>query len=194
MRDVRPWTYATLFGTLWGALEATLGTAVYLGRVPFRGTLMGIAGLLCLICLRRLQPRPGVCLLAGAVAIFLKIFTLGGFYPGPIIGVAVQALMVEIAMTGLGGGAVAAAVGGFATLVTNPLQKLGMTWLVAGPEAVSASFDLLEDSAAALGFAGVRAVVLFWSVVVATGMAGAIGGLWAWWVSGRVAQRVGAHE
>ena len=70
MRDVRPWTYAALFGTLWGALEATLGTAVHLGKLPFRGAIMGLVGLLCLVCLRRLQPRPGVCLLAGVVAIF----------------------------------------------------------------------------------------------------------------------------
>jgi hypothetical protein len=191
VRDVRPWTYAALFGTLWGAMEATLGTAVYLGKVPLRGTLMGIAGLLCLVCLRRLQPRPGVCLVAGAVAIFLKIFTLGGFYPGPVVGIAVQALAVEAAMTGLGGGAVGAAVGGFVTLATNPLQKLGMTWLVAGREAVSASFRLLEESAAALGLPAVRAVVLFWTVVALTGFAGAAGGLWAWWVAGRVARRLG---
>ncbi len=194
MKDVRPWTYAALFGTLWGALEATLGTAVYLGKVPLRGALMGVVGLLCLVCLRRLQPRPGVCLLAGAVAVFLKIFTLGGFYPGPIIGIAVQALMVEVAMTGLGGGAIGAAVGGFLTLATNPLQRIGMTWLVAGRGAVSASFQLLEESAAAIGLPGVRAVVLFWSLVVATGMIGAVGGLWSWWVAGRVAHRVGALE
>ena len=194
MRDVRPWTYAALFGTLWGALEATLGTAVYLGKVPFRGTLMGVAGLLCLVCLRRLQPRPGVCLLAGAVAVFLKVFTLGGLYPGPIIGIAVQSLVVEVAMTGLGSGAVGAAVGGFVTLATNPLQKLGMTWLVAGRDAVLASLRLLEESAAALGMPGVRAVVLFWLLVVATGMVGAVGGLWAWWVAGKVAQRIGTVE
>jgi hypothetical protein len=191
VRDVRPWTYAALFGTLWGALEATLGTAVYLGKVPLRGTLMGVVGLLCLVCLRRLQPRPGVCLLAGAVAVFLKIFTLGGFYPGPVIGIAVQALVVEAAMTGLGGGAVGAAVGGFVTLATNPLQKLGMTWLVAGRDAVAASFRLLEESAAALGLPAVQAVALFWTVVVLTGVAGAAGGLWSWWVAGRVERRLG---
>ena len=194
MRDVRPWTYATLFGTLWGALEATLGTAVYLGRLPFRGTLMGVVGLLCLVCLRRLQPRPGVCLLAGVVAIFLKIFTLGGMYPGPIIGIAVQALAVELAMTGLGGGAFGAVVGGFVTLATNPLQKLGMTWLVAGGDAVSASMRLLEESADSLGISGMRAVSVVWMVVVATGMVGAAGGLWSWWVAGRVARRVGVGE
>lgn len=194
MKDVRPWTYAALFGTLWGALEATVGTAVYLGKVPLRGTLMGIIGLLCLVCLRRLQPRPGVCLLAGAVAVFLKIFTLGGLYPGPIIGIAVQALAVEAAMTGLGGGAFGAAVGGFVTLATNPVQKLAMTWVVAGGEAVSASLDLLEESMAGLGFSEVNPIFIFWMLVFATGIIGAVGGLWAWWVAGRVADRIGAAE
>ena len=89
MKDVRPWTYAALFGTLWGALEATVGTAVYLGKVPLRGTLMGVIGLLCLVCLRRLQPRPGVCLLAGVGAGGRKRGSLGGLYPGPSIGIAV---------------------------------------------------------------------------------------------------------
>jgi hypothetical protein len=191
VRDVRPWTYAALFGTLWGALEATLGTAVHLGKFPLRGTLMGIVGLVCLVCLRRLQPKPGVCLLAGAVAVFLKIFTLGGLFPGPIVGIAVQAVAVEAAMTGLGGGAVGAAVGGFVTLATNPLQKLATTWIVAGREAVDASLRLLARSAEALGLPEVRAVAIFWLVVVATGVVGALGGLWAWWVAGRVVRRLG---
>jgi hypothetical protein len=193
VKDVRPWTYAALFGTLWGALEATLGTAVYLGRVPFRGTLMGLAGLMCLVCLRRLQPRPGVCLVAGAVAVFLKVFTLGGFYPGPVIGIAVQALAVEAAMTGLGAGAAGAAVGGFVTLATNPLQKLGMIWIVTGPEAVRASLRLIEETAAALGLPALEATVLFAWLVVLTGVVGALGGLWSWWVAGKVVERVGGR-
>lgn len=192
MKDVRPWTYAALFGALWGALEASVGTAVYLGKVPMRGTLMGLLGLLCLICLRRLQPRPGVCLLAGVVAIFLKVFTLGGLYPGPVIGIAVQALAVEVAMTASGGRAIGAAVGGALTLATNPLQKLAMTWLVSGTEAMRAYFELLEASVARVGVEGVRPAVVVGAVVAATAVIGAAGGLWAWWVAGRVARRLGA--
>lgn len=191
MRDVRPWTYAALFGTLWGALEATLGTAVYLGKLPLRGTIMGLVGLLCLVCLRRLQPRPGVCLLAGVVAVFLKVFTLGGFYPGPIIGIAVQALALEIAMTGSGGRPIGAAVGGFIALATNPLQRLGMIWVVTGSEAVGAYLRLLEEAAAGLGLGGLRPAVIIGTIVVATGLVGAAGGLWAWWVAGRVMRRLG---
>lgn len=191
MTDVRPWTYAALFGALWGAMEATIGTAVHLGKLPMRGTLMGLLGLLCLICLRRLQNRPGVCLLAGLVAVFLKIFTLGGLFPGPLVGITVQALAVELAMTATGGRAVGAAVGGALTLATNPLQKLATTWVVLGGDGLRAYFELLEAAAAALGLDGLRPLVLVGAVVAWSAVVGTAGGLWAYWVAGRVARRLG---
>ena len=191
MTDVRPWTYAALFGALWGALEATLGTAIHLGKLPMRGTIMGLLGLLCLICLRRLQNRPGVCLLAGLVAVFLKIFTLGGLFPGPLIGITVQALAVEVAMTATGGRAVGAALGGALTLATNPLQKLATTWVVLGLDGLRAYFELLAAAAAAVGLDGLRPVVLIGAVVAWAAAVGVVGGLWSYWVAGRVARRLG---
>jgi hypothetical protein len=191
VKDVRPWTYAALFGTLWGAIEATLGTALYLSKLPLRGTIIGLAGLLCLVCLRRLQPRPGVCLLAGLVAVFLKIFTLGGLYPGPIIGIAVQALALEVALTGSGGRAIGAAIGGFIALATNPLQMVATMWVVTGTEAVRSYIRLLQESAASVGFEGLDPTVIVTAIVTTTGAVGAAGGLWAWWVAGRVMRRLG---
>lgn len=191
MKDVRPWTYAALFGTLWGALEATVGTAAHLGKLPFRGTVMVLLGLLCLVCLRRLQPRAGVCLLAGVVAIFLKVFTLGGLYPGPIIGIGIQALSLELGLTASGGRAVGAAAGGFLALATNPLQKLVTMWVVTGTEEVRAYLRLFQESAAAIGLDGLSPVVVVVAVVITKGVVGAAGGLWAWWVAGRVMRRLG---
>ena len=191
MKDVRPWTYAALFGTLWGAIEATLGTALYLSKLPLRGTIIGLAGLLCLVCLRRLQPRPGVCLLAGVVAVFLKIFTLGGLYPGPIIGISVQALALEVAFTGSGGRAIGAAIGGFIALATNPLQMVGTMWVVTGTEAVRSYLRLLQESVTAIGLESLNPTVIFTAVTTTTGAVGAAGGLWAWWVAGRVMRRLG---
>ncbi len=194
MRDARPWTYAALFGTLWGAIEATLGTAMYLSRLPMRGTVMGIAGLLCLVCLRRLQPKLGVCLLAGVAAIFVKVFTLGGFYTGPIIGMGVEAIAVEIAMAVTGGTAIGAALGGAVTLATNPFQKFLTLWVVAGTDGVRAYVRLFQESAAALGIEGVRPELIVGGIVAVTGAVGAAGGLWAWWVSGRVLRRLGIRS
>jgi len=191
VKDVRPWTYAALFGTLWGAIEATLGTALYLSKLPMRGAIIGLAGLLCLVCLRRLQPRPGVCLLAGVVAVFLKIFTLGGLYPGPIIAISVQALALEIAFTASGSRAIGAAIGGFITLATNPLQMVLTMWVITGTVAVRSYLRLLQEAAAAVGLGGLKPEVVFASIVVAKGLIGFAGGFWAWWVAGRVMRRLG---
>jgi hypothetical protein len=191
VKDVRPWTYAALFGTLWGAIEATLGTALYLSKLPMRGTIIGLAGLLCLVCLRRLQPRPGVCLLAGGVAIFLKIFTLGGLYTGPIIGIGIQAVSLELALTATGGRAVGAAIGGFLALATNPVQMVITMWVVMGGDAVRSYLLLLQEAAAAVGLGSMRPEVIFAMVVAGKGLIGAAGGLWAWWVAGRVMRRLG---
>lgn len=194
MRDARQWTYAALFGALWGALEASVGTAVHLGRLPLRGMLMGLLGLLCLVCLRRLQPHPGVCLLAGVVAAFLKIFTLGGLYPGPLVGIAVEALAVEVAMTSTGGRPLGAALGGAVALGTNPLQKLLMTWLVAGTEAMRDLIDLGERAAESVGLGVLGPVTVLVAIVAAQAVVGGAGGLWAWRVAGRVSRRVGERS
>jgi len=191
VKDVRPWTYAALFGTLWGAIEATLGTALYLSKLPMRGTIIGLAGLLCLVCLRRLQPRPGVCLLAGGVAIFLKIFTLGGLYAGPIIGIGIQALSLELALTATGGRAIGSAIGGFLTLATNPMQMVVTMWVVMGSDAVRSYLLLLQEAAAAVGLGSMRPELIFSMVIVGKGLIGAVGGFWAWWVAGRVMRRLG---
>lgn len=194
MNDARQWTYAALFGALWGALEASVGTAVHLGRMPLRGVLMGILGLLCLVCLRRLQPRPGVCLLAGLVAAFLKIFTLGGLYPGPLVGIMVEAVAVELAMTLTGGRALGAVLGGAVTLGTNPVQKLAMTWLVAGTEAMRSIVDIGEKTLASIGLQGLGPVAIVTLLVATQAVVGALGGLWAWRMAGRVARRVGERS
>ena len=184
MKDLRPWTYAALFGALWGALEATVGTALFLARFPLRGEIMGILGLVCLICLRRLQPRVGLVLVAGLTAMFLKVFTLGGLYPGPLIAIAIQAIAVELGFL-IVRGPVGAAIGGAIALGTNPLQRVIMAWVVAGSEAATA----VIRAAGELGGVDPRLVLAVF--VLLAGSLGAVSGVWAWRLAGRVVRRLG---
>jgi hypothetical protein len=186
MRDLRPWTHAALFGALWGALEATAGTAMHLGRVPFRGELMGLIGLICLITLHRLQPRLGVVLVAGLTAVFLKIFTLGGLYPGPIVGIATQAIAVELGFV-VARGPVASAVGGAIALGTNPVQRVITAWIVGGTEAATAVLRAVGE----LG--GLRPDVVLAAFVGLACTVGAAGGVLSWRLAGRVARRLGVR-
>jgi hypothetical protein len=76
--DARAWTRAALIGSLWGALELSVGSVLHLSRVPLTGMVMSAIALACLLTLRRLSPVPGVCLVAGAVALVVKVFGIGG--------------------------------------------------------------------------------------------------------------------
>ena len=183
MKDLRPWTHAALYGALWGALEATAGTALHLGRIPFRGEIMGLFGLVCLVCLRRLQPKVGVVLVAGLTAIFLKIFTLGGLYPGPLVGIGIQTLAVEFGFI-VARGPWAAAIGGIIAFGTNPVQRVITAWIVSGTEAATAVLRAVGE----LGGIDPR-LVLAGFVSLAASM-GAVGGVWAWRLAGRVERRL----
>ena len=128
----------------------------------------------------------GVVLVAGLTAVFLKIFTLGGIYPGPLIAIALQAVAVELGFL-VARGRVAAGLGGAIALGTNPLQRVIMAFIVAGPEAATAVIRAVGE----LGGIDPR-LVLTGFVAVAAAI-GAFGGLWAWTLAGRVVRRLGGR-
>lgn len=191
MRDARPWTHAALFGALWGAAELTLGTALNLSRIPFAGVVMGLIGLTCLVTLRRLQPRPGVCLLAGVVAVFLKVFLVGGLYPGPLIGIGGEALLAELAFTLVGSRRVGAVVAGSLALAAPPAQLLGGLWALAGKEALGAYGRVARAALAPLGLGELGGGAIFGLVLAVFAAGGGAAGWWAWRVAGRVQRRLG---
>jgi hypothetical protein len=156
-----------------------------------KGVLMGSLGLVCLVTLRRLQPRPGVCLIAGAVAVFLKVVTMGGLYPGPVIGIAGEAVIVELALTVSFSRAVGAIVGGALALALTPLQMVLMTWVVAGPEAVRAAVTAAQTAAARVGLPSVDGPTILSLLAAGSAAVGGAIGAVSWMLAGRVLRRLG---
>jgi hypothetical protein len=152
---------------------------------------MGSLGLICLVTLRRLQPRPGVCLIAGVVAIFLKVFTMGGLYPGPVIGIAGEAVIVEIAFTATLSRGFGAVVGGALALAINPLQMVLMTWFVAGPEAVRAAVAAVQAAAGRAGVPAVGGATILAVLATLAAVVGGVVGAVSWLLAGRVVRRLG---
>ncbi len=191
MTDARPWTAAALIGALWGALELSVGTALHLSRLPVRGMVMAALGLVCLVTLRRLRGGPGVCILAGLVAAFLKVFTLGGLYPGPLIGILLEALVIEVIFDVLGSRRVSAVVGGAIVLGLTPVQMTLTVWVVAGRDTVAATAQAALEVLVWLGFSAFSPVAILGGVVAVAAGVGALAGWWAWSVSSGVNERLG---
>jgi hypothetical protein len=121
------------------------------------------------------------------------VFGIGGLFPGPLIGIAAEALLVELAVTVLPRGAAAAAAAGALVFLWGPVQKLAMTRIVAGRDTIEAAVAVAGRALSAVGLDGVG---VGWAVGGVAALLAAVGGVvgWACWrLAGRVAVRVGVE-
>jgi hypothetical protein len=190
VKDARAWTHAALFGSLWGAAEASLGTVLKAAHIPLAGLVMASIGVLCLLTVRRLQPVVGVSLATGVVAAFLKVFSLGGLVVGPAAGILAEAALVELAMTASASSAIGAVLGGAMALAEAPLQMVFTAFVITGPEAAAALERAARALASGISLPAASPLAVLLAVAAASALAGAaVGGL-SWRVAGRVVRRV----
>jgi hypothetical protein len=190
VRDARAWTHAALFGSLWGAAEASLGTVLKAAHIPLSGLVMASIGVLCLLTVRRLQPAVGVSLATGVVAAFLKVFSLGGLVLGPAAGIVAEAALVELAMSATGSSAIGAVLGGALALAETPLQMAFTAIVITGPEAAAALGKAARALASGISLPAASPLAVLVAVTAASALAGAAVGGFCWRVAGRVARRV----
>ncbi len=192
MSDLRPWVYAALFGSLWGALESTLGTVLKLVPGVPAGTVMAGVGVVCMVTARRLAPAAGSCAATGLAAALVMTFSLGGLRPGSLVAVLLEAALLEVAMTASRTTWAGAVAGGALALAVTPLQKTVVLLLVAGPEAARAYAAVAVAALDRLGGGPRGPVLVIAAAVAAAAAAGGAAGWWAWRLAGRVARRLGS--
>jgi hypothetical protein len=190
MKDARAWTHAALFGSLWGAAEASLGTVLKATQLPLSGVVMASVGVLCLATARRLQPTAGISLATGAVAAFLKVFSLGGLVLGPVAGILAEAALVEIAMTATASSTLGAIVGGALALAEAPLQMVLTAMVITGPAAAAALAKAARLLAAGVSLPGASPVAVLAAITGISALIGGVVGGLCWRVAGRVARRL----
>jgi hypothetical protein len=92
------WSHVAAFGALWGSIEITLGSFLHALRFPFAGVLLASLGAALLVAARQVQPDRGLSLATGVVAALCKSISPGGVILGPMIGIATEGLLVELAL------------------------------------------------------------------------------------------------
>lgn len=98
----RFWAHAATFGALWGAIEATLGAFLHAVKVPFGGVALAGVGAALLVALRVVFPRRGVLVAAGAVCACVKMVAPSTLVLGPMVGILVESVLVELVCLPLG--------------------------------------------------------------------------------------------
>jgi len=89
----------SVFGALWGIVEIGLGSVLHALNVPMLGSVMAALGIMIALIGRLYVPRRGATLFIGAIAMLLKLFSLGGVVLGPMVGILAEALWAEIVLS-----------------------------------------------------------------------------------------------
>lgn len=138
------WAFVTVFGTLWGGLELTLGTFLHVLRVPKTGLIMVALSLILLLAQRKIFPARGSTLCAGIIAACIKSLSPGGIIAGPIFGILSEALIVEMCLLIGSSQTMLCMWAGACALVWSQVQSLFKMWIYYGADFITALARILE--------------------------------------------------
>lgn len=167
-----------VFGALWGLSEATLGSVLKTLNIPMSGVALSAIGLTIALVGRAFVPRRGSTVFIGAIAMLLKLFSLGGVIIGPMVGIITEAIVAEIVLS-LGGRP--------RRFVFTLAGALGVAWVVLQPfvtgpllfgrTVFTAWLDLLDRGSSLLGLHPSAAI---WIALGYLAIHLIIGGLTGW--------------
>lgn len=179
------WSFVTIFGTLWGGLELTLGTFLHVLHVPKTGLIMVTLSVILLIAQRRIFPARGSTLCTGVIAACLKGLSPGGIIAGPIFGILSEALMVELCLFLSCRHVFAGMCAGGMAVLWSQVQSLFTIWIYYGQDFIDSVIKVVEkffrmEWTAMVGW---TLLASFLGVVLSIG---AIAGLTGWRLGGKI--------
>jgi len=181
-----------VFGALWGLSEVSLGSVLKTLNIPLSGVALSAIGLTIALTGRAFVPRRGSTLFIGVIAMFLKLFSLGGVIIGPMFGILTEALIAEIVLSLAGkprraaftlAGALGVAWVLLQPFVTGPLlfgRTLFTVWL-----------DLLDRGSQLLGIDPAAAIWIVLGLLAIYLVIGAIVGWLSWDIANLLQIRLG---
>jgi len=89
------WLKAAVLGSVWAAFEIIAGSFLHNIRLPFAGTMLSMFSVFMLVAFMRHWKEPGVIFRAGIVAALMKSISPSAVIFGPMIAIAMEAIILE---------------------------------------------------------------------------------------------------
>jgi nucleoside-triphosphatase THEP1 len=137
------WQRAAVLGSLWAASEIVLGSFLHNLRVPFSGHILTAIAVVVLVAGHRTWPVRGLLLRAGVIAALMKSVSPSAVLMGPMVAIAMEGALMEVAVRLGGGRVVGYVVGGVLAMSWTLGQKVFTLLLTYGPDLVRLYGDLI---------------------------------------------------
>jgi len=137
------WRRAAVLGSLWAASEIVLGSFLHNVRAPFAGHVLTAIAVVILVAGHRSWRTPGLLVRAGLIAALMKCLSPSAVLLGPMVAIAMEGLLMEVAVRLLGGGVVGYMVGGALAMSWTLGHKIVSLLLTYGPDLARLYGDII---------------------------------------------------
>lgn len=171
------WAYVAAFGALWGAIEITIGSFLHTLRIPFTGTFMASISAALLISQRQFISKRGISIATGAVAAICKSLSPYGIILGPMIGIFVESILIEIALIIAPKNLISAVFAGMLSALWATAQGLINQWIFYGTKLFELYIILIQKAKQMLRistFSSWLILIIFISIICLSGATFAI--------------------
>lgn len=118
------WLKAAVIGSIWAAFEIIVGSFLHNMRIPFSGTFLAAASIFLLVSFMQIWKEPGIIIRAGLICALMKSISPSAVIFGPMIGIFLEALILESITRLVGKNLAAYMIAGALAVSSTLLQKL----------------------------------------------------------------------
>jgi nucleoside-triphosphatase THEP1 len=137
------WQRAAVLGSLWAASEIVLGSFLHNLRLPLSGHILTAIAVTILVAGHQAWPVKGLLLRAGLIAALMKSVSPSAVLLGPMVAIAMEGVLMELAVRLGRGRAVGYIVGGALAMFWTLSQKVVSLLITYGPDLVRLYGDLI---------------------------------------------------
>ncbi len=118
------WLRAAVAGGLWASVEIIVGSFLHNTRLPFAGSILAFTGTVLLIGFYQIWPYKGLIIRAGLITAIMKSVSPSAIILGPMTGIMLEAILIEIAIRILGSNLAGYMVAGILSLSSALFHKI----------------------------------------------------------------------
>lgn len=130
------WLQASVLGSLWAASEIILGSFFHSLHLPLRSIILASIGVVLMVAIGRRWNVKGLFWRAGLICALMKSISPGGVILSPMVAIAAQGMLMEMATRISGRNLVGFLLGGILALTWNLVQNIAYHILIYGYDIV----------------------------------------------------------
>ena len=154
------WLKAAVVGGLWATVEIIIGSLFHNLHIPFAGSILAMNGTVLLVAFYQMWPVKGLIWRAGLICALMQIHLSQCGYPGPMIGIMIETMIVETFIRIFGNNLISLSVAGALSVSSALIHKVASLLILYGFNIVNIYVDIFHFFAKQLKIENAQPIAL----------------------------------